>query len=291
MTSSDRRWLEIAARCTANEEIETLLAEALVSLGGRAVVEEDGWQVTHLEEPEDAEGAEAWACAEMEALTGRSDLEVRIRWQEHEDWAESWKRGLAPRRITDRLVVRPSWTDFEAKPTDLVIVLDPGMAFGTAEHGTTRGSLRLLDAVLSQGETILDIGSGSGILSVAAALLGAADVLAIEGDRLACEALAENVTSNRVSDRVRHSVEWADSEKLAKWGPVDGVIANIESGQLRPLLDGFHAALRPGGWLILSGILAEEWDGMRSQTEQRHFVFQAVDADGEWRSALFKRKA
>ena len=78
-------------------------------------------------------------------------------WQAHEDWAETWKRGLAPRRITDRLVVRPSWTDFEAGPEDLVIVLDPGMAFGTAEHGTTRGCLRLLDHAVTPGDRLLDV--------------------------------------------------------------------------------------------------------------------------------------
>jgi ribosomal protein L11 methyltransferase len=290
MNRESRRWLEIAAR-SPSVDADVVIADALVALGGRAVVEQDGWQVTHIAEPEETEGLAELVHHQLVSITGLSDVEARIGWQDHQDWAESWKRGLAPRRITKRLVVRPSWTEFEPNEGDLVIVLDPGMAFGTAEHGTTRGCLRLLDETVRSGETLLDVGAGSGILAVAAAMLGAAQVLAVEGDALACEALEENVGNNRVRDRVRWLVEWADGGKLAQWGPVDGVIANIEAGMLRPLLSGFRAAVVPGGWMILSGILEDEWDGMRAEIEAQGFVFQAVDADGDWRSGLFRLPA
>ena len=287
MTSDGRRWLEIAARCESVVGSDVVIADALLALGGRAVVQQHGWQVTHLAEPNATEGIEALLGHQLASMTGLSGLDVRIGWQPHEDWAESWKRGLAPRRITERLVVRPSWTEFEPEQGDLVIVLDPGMAFGTAEHGTTRGCLRLLDGVVSPGENLLDVGAGSGILAVAAAMLGASRVVAVEGDSLACEALEENVDNNGVRDRVSWLVEWADKKKLATWGPVDGLIANIESGMLRPLLSGFRTAVAPGGWLILSGILAEEWEAMRAETEAYGFRLQSLDIDGEWRSGLF----
>ena len=275
-------------RCPSVEESIPLLAEGLVDLGGRAAVEQDGWCVTHVSEPDDPEAFVRGVRNALVARTGFTDLEVRTRWQAHEDWAETWKRGLAPRRITDRLVVRPSWTDFEAGPEDLVIVLDPGMAFGTAEHGTTRGCLRLLDHAVTPGDRLLDVGAGSGILSVAAVLLGAAHVTAVESDELSAEALHENVQNNGVSDRVTPLVASADAEKLEAWGPVDGVVANLETGLLRLLTVGFRAAVRPGGWLLLSGVLDYECDGVREQTEQLGFTCREIDRDGEWRSLLFR---
>ena len=288
MSDVSRRWLELSVRCPSVEESIPLLAEGLVDLGGRAAVEQDGWCVTHVSEPDDPEAFVRGVRNALVARTGFTDLEVRTRWQAHEDWAETWKRGLAPRRITDRLVVRPSWTDFEAGPEDLVIVLDPGMAFGTAEHGTTRGCLRLLDHAVTPGDRLLDVGAGSGILSVAAVLLGAAHVTAVESDELSAEALHENVQNNGVSDRVTPLVASADAEKLEAWGPVDGVVANLETGLLRPLTAGFRAAVRPGGWLLLSGVLDYECDGVREQTEQLGFTCREIDRDGEWRSLLFR---
>lgn len=288
MSEGNRRWLELSVRCPSVEESIPLLAEGLVGLGGRAAVEEDGWCVTHFSEPEDFEAFVSHVQEALVVRTGLSDLELRTRWQAHEEWAETWKRGLAPRRITDRLVVRPSWTDFEAGEKDLVIVLDPGMAFGTAEHGTTRGCLRLLDRAVSAGDRLLDVGAGSGILSVAAALLGAAHVTAVEADELAAEALHENVQNNGVTDHVTVLIERADVEKLGAWGPVDGVVANLEAGLLRPLMGGFLAAVRSGGWLVLSGILDHECDEVRALTEQFEFTCRATDVDGEWRSLLFE---
>src|SRR5690606_9973591 len=160
--------------------------------------------------------------------------------------------------------VTPSWEEAalraRVEPDARVVVVDPGMAFGTAEHGTTRGALRLLDRALVPGTRVLDVGAGSAILAVAAALLGAREVVAVEGDPVAAEYALENLERNRVSDRVRWIGAWADPGLLRTLRPADGVLANIESGPLRRLLRGFRDALVPSGWLITSGLLAEEWD-------------------------------
>lgn len=289
MSDPERRWLEVRTRSRAGGDVGELLADGLVALGGRAVEVRGGWFVTHLAEPEDVDGFEAAAAERLRDATGLQDIEVEVSWQAHQDWAETWRRGLAPRRLTDRLVVRPSWTEVpDPREGDLVIVLDPGMAFGTAEHGTTRGCLRLLDRSVVPGARVLDIGAGSGILSIAAALLGASDVHAVESDPLATEAIEENVKRNGVADRVRWTERYADVPWLSAAGAVSGVVANIESGILEPLLPGFAAAVEKGGWLILSGILAHEWPAMRTATEVHGFHFVELDADGEWRSALFR---
>lgn len=290
MSTAGRRWVELKARSREGDEAAESLAEGLVALGGRAVEERDGWYITHLpDEPADEVGLEDALHAQLVVLTGLSDLDVEVSWRGHEDWAETWRRGLAPRRLTDRLVVRPSWMEVEdARAGDLVITLDPGMAFGTAEHGTTRGCLRLLDRAVSPGDRVLDVGAGSGILSIAAALLGADEVLAVESDPLSCEALAENVVRNGVEDQVRWEVRPADVDWLSAAGPVSGVVANIEWGVLTPLLPGFVGAVEPGGWLILSGILDTEWSQMREATEEHGFTFVELDEDGQWRSGLFR---
>ena len=143
------RWLVLLVSRPADEEECVLLAEALLEVGGRAVWDEGHRLVTHLL-PASVSGAEQ-VVERLRWLTGRPDLEVDTSWQEHEDWAESWKRGLAPRRVSPRLVVAPSWEVPSVPAGVALVVLDPGVAFGNAEHGTTRGCLRLLDGVLQGG--------------------------------------------------------------------------------------------------------------------------------------------
>jgi ribosomal protein L11 methyltransferase len=289
MSDTGRRWLELSVRCPPADDASSLIVEELLALGGRAAEERGRWIVTHVPEPVDLDAFLAVARGALQAATGVESIEVRTLWREHEEWSETWKRGLAPRRITDRILVHPSWLPARAEGVEATIVLDPGMAFGTAEHGTTRGSLRLLDRAVIRGDDVLDVGAGSGILAIAAVLLGASSCVAVEADALSFETLQENVERNGVADRVRCVEARLDEEGLARLGPVAGVVANIETGVLTPLLPGFARAVVPGGWLILSGILEGEWSSMRERAEAAGFHFVALDADGEWRSGLFTR--
>jgi len=285
-----RRWLVLAVRSPDDEQAEALVVEGLIDLGGRAVWEEAGRLVTHVAEPEDPSVFLAHAGRRLRELVG-ADLELESDWQAHEDWAEVWKRGLAPRRLTPRLVVTPSWETPELRPGDIVITLDPGMAFGNAEHGTTRGCLRLMDGTVSDGERVLDIGTGSGILAIAAVHLGAREVVGLDGDPLACEAARENLVRNDAMERVTLQESWATVASLEGLGVFDGVVANLESGILRPLLPGIRASVRPGGWVILSGILGEELDSVVQDAESQELDRASVDADGEWRSVLLRRRS
>jgi ribosomal protein L11 methyltransferase len=266
----------------------SILVDILVQMCGRGVLERDGWLYTYFEEPDELSGFIELLRSRISPAIGNEEIHLVTRWQANEDWSEKWKRGLGPKRITDTIVVCPSWVQFHPEPDDIVIVIDPGMAFGTAEHGTTRGSLRLLASALQVDDRILDVGSGSGILAIAAAALGASEAIAIEGDSASFEALQKNAERNAVSSRINCVEEWADTHSLQAMGPVDGIVANIETNVLRPFLPTFRNALIEGGWLVLSGILSMEWPRFLENTRAEGFRCVEVDRDGEWTSGLFR---
>ena len=268
-----------------------LLVEPLLDLGARAVQEVEGRLITYLPPPADPEAFVRRAQAALREATGLNQLALTWHWQDHREWSVLWRQGLGPRRITDRLVVTPSWCEAEAPEGAVVVTIDPGMAFGTAEHETTRGALRLMDRALSPGERLLDAGCGSAILAISAARLGAHHVLAVDNDPYACEAARENAAVNGVTDSVgivgaSVTPAWLDGR-----GPFDGILANIQAGVLLPLLESFAGALSPGGWLILSGITEEEWLGVFGSAARLGFRLEDVDAEGEWRTGWFKRRA
>jgi len=288
--SGGRRWLELSVRAGSDTEGSELLADALIERGTRGVVERSGWLVGYFEEPADPAAFVECVRDGLVERTGVSSLEVRFDWQDHEEWSETWKRGLGVRRVGSRIVVHPSWMPpGDVSPDDVVILLDPGMAFGTAEHGTTRGCLRLLEEQVRRGDRVIDIGAGSGILSIAAAELGATGVVAIEGDPLACEALRENLERNGVEDLVSVERSWTSSGDLSVRTAVDGVVANLETGLLIPLFPGLRSVVADDGWLIVSGILDHEWDRVACTVRAHGLRLVRVDEDGEWRSGLFRR--
>jgi len=282
------RWLEVGIRAPVTDNEASILVDTLVQMCGRGVLERDGWLYTYFEEPGDLSGFIELLRSRVSSAVGNEEIHLVTRWQANEDWSEKWKRGLGPKRITDTIVVRPSWVQFNPEPDDIVIVIDPGMAFGTAEHGTTRGSLRLLARALKVDDRILDVGSGSGILAIAATALGASEAIAIEGDSPSFEALQKNVEENAVSSRINCVEEWADTQSLQAMGPVDGIVANIETGVLCSFLPTFRNVLIEDGWLVLSGILSMEWPRFLENTKAEGFRCVEVDSDGEWTSGLFR---
>lgn len=283
------RWLVLSVRCPS-EELAVELAEGLVASGGAAVEEAHGRLRSFFLPPADADAFVAAVSARLEAVAPGTPLDVRWEWQADEDWAAAWKRGLRPRRIGRRLIVAPSWTRPEARPGDIVIVLDPEMAFGTGEHATTRAALRLLQEAIRGGERVLDVGAGSAILSIAAARLGADDVHAAEINADALGNAAENIVRNGVTDRVRLEHARVDATFLAADpSRYDLILANLLSGVLRPLLPAFFDALRPGGRLILAGILEEEAEDMIVSAEATGLVLDIEDLEDEWWSGLLQR--
>lgn len=292
MTHPERRWLEVEARAAVPPDVGALLADALVAEGARGVEERGNVFVAWFEEPSDPDAFLAELPAQLERTTGFAGLTISSRWQDQADWAELWKQGLGSRRVTDRIIVHPSWVEPEdVRPGDIVLTIDPGMAFGTAEHGTTRGCLRLLDGLVRPGDRLLDIGSGSGILAIAAIGLGAVHVTAIEADELAVEALVENVDEAGMRDQIRVIHARVSSADAATYTEMDGIVANLEAGLLRPLFPGLATALGGAGWLMVSGILETEWELVRNEVTALGFALRATDFEGEWCSATFEAQA
>jgi ribosomal protein L11 methyltransferase len=282
------RWLVLRILAPADPEVRSLMVECLLE-EARGVEEQDDALVIHLPPPE-GQSAEDFARALRHSLvehTGIDTLEIETGWQPHEAWEDCWRQHFRPRRITERIVVSPSWETPEVEPGQCLVTLDPGMAFGTSDHPTTRGCLRMLDRWVEPGIRMADIGSGSGILAITAALLGAGEVLAIELDPWACSAARENVVLNGVEDRVEVRAAPVTSDGLPGEAPFDGIVANIESGILLPLLPALHAALEPGGWLVLSGILRNEAEGVLAAATDAGLHFEEADEEGEWWTGAF----
>ncbi|GAB5547556.1 MAG: 50S ribosomal protein L11 methyltransferase [Sandaracinaceae bacterium] len=198
-----------------------------------------------------------------------------------DDWRERWKAFFHTTRVGERLVVRPSWETHDAQEGDLVIVLDPGQAFGTGTHETTRLVMRELEARVSGGEHVLDVGCGSGILGIAALKLGAARVVAVDVDPIAVRVTDENAEINGVA------IEASTTPVEDVPGRYPIVLANIRSPILIPMTESLVAHLTPGGVLVLSGLLAEEESEIRAVYDA-HLRFDGVRRDGDWIALAYR---
>lgn len=283
-------WLRVTAR-SPSEELNGLLAEGLLACGGNAVEERAGSLITYIALDGPAEDILQRIRGTLRAILGTDPEELAGEEVPEQDWLALWRSGLQPRRIGEHLVVSPTWSAVEAAPGEIVIRIDPQMAFGTGEHASTRGVLTLMQHVVRPGDRLLDVGSGSAILAIAAAHLGARQVLAAESDEDALSNAAENLERNGVTDRVALLHALVDDDFLAACGEgaFDGILANVLSGVLVPLLPAFHRALAAGGWAILSGILIEEASALRTAAGHTGFHVAAEHTEEQWWSVTLRR--
>lgn len=203
-----------------------------------------------------------------------------------EDWADNWKAYYEPTRITHDLTIVPSWTDYEASNGEKIIKLDPGMAFGTGTHPTTKMSLFALSQVLRGGEQVLDVGTGSGVLSIASSLLGAKTVYAYDLDDVAVRVAKENIALNSNMDNVH--VSTGDLLKGVAT-EADVIVANILADILVDLTEDAYRLVKDEGYLIMSGIISEKWDMVRQSAEVAGFFLETHMIQGEWNACVFKK--
>lgn len=203
-----------------------------------------------------------------------------------EDWADNWKKYFEPARITHDLTIVPSWTDYEVTTGEKIIKLDPGMAFGTGTHPTTKMSLFALEQVLRGGETVLDVGTGSGVLSIASSLLGAKEIFAYDLDDVAVRVAQENIALNAGTENIHVAagdlLKGIDIE-------ADVIVANILADILVNLTDDAYRLLKDEGYLIMSGIISEKWNLVRESAEAAGFFLETHMIQGEWDACVFKK--
>ena len=249
---------------------------ALFEAGSEGVHEAGEELVTHF--PGEADGERVRRAV----LAADPDAHVTLTIIPAVDWAQEWKKGVRAHEL-GRLSIVPPWLA-EGRDPATTIIIEPQMAFGTGEHETTRGVVRLLANVIRLGDRVADVGCGSAVLSIAAIKLGAAHVVGIEIDHDSIENAHENIERNGVADRVM-IFEGDANVFLPIVAPVRVVLANIISTVLLEMLPMIESSLTPDGEAILSGMLLDEREMMRGEFEDAGWDVIAEDVEGLWWSA------
>ena len=304
-------WQELTI--TVSREAEEVVSNILIDLGSQGVAIDDsadylgqvdqyGELFPEVEQSErvritgyypdsvDIEDIAAQANERLAELDGfgleTGDIELTRQELAEEDWADNWKKYFEPARITHDLTIVPSWTDYEVTTGEKIIKLDPGMAFGTGTHPTTKMSLFALEQVLRGGETVLDVGTGSGVLSIASSLLGAKDLYAYDLDDVAVRVAQENIALNAGTENIHVAagdlLKGVDIE-------ADVIVANILADILVNLTDDAYRLLKDEGYLIMSGIISEKWNLVRESAEAAGFFLETHMIQGEWNACVFKK--
>lgn len=272
-------WSRVAIQ-PSSVDLRYVVASAMFSAGAAGVHEDGQRLVTHLAEEFDTDGFVAQVRAADE------DLLADVSALDDTDWSERWRDRITAHELGG-LTVTPPWLA-EGRDPATTIIIEPAMAFGTGEHPTTRGVVRLMQGVIRPGDSVADLGAGSAVLAIAAAKLGAARCFAIELDHDAIENAEENVVRNDVADRVA-VLEGDAAAFLGLVAPVRVVLANIISSVLVELLPVIDMSLNEGGVAILSGILHEERPMMLEVLEGGGWRVDAEDHEDAWWSVRVSR--
>lgn len=308
------KWTEVCIKTT--EEASDAVSEMLTSIGAGGVLIEDPNEIRRqIESPNsldyadqefmDSLGTEVTIKAYFNQGSTPEELAVLIREKlkfvsqyleigrgyqgfsevDDEDWATAWKKYYKPFNISDSVVIKPSWEQYEKRSGEIVIEMDPGMAFGTGTHETTRLCSQLLEKYVKKGDTVIDVGCGTGILSIIAVKLGVAHAEAIDIDEVAARVTKENCAINGVSDHI--SVSKGVLADLKPQG-ADIVVANIIADvvvSLSPIMTGY---LKKGGILLTSGIIRERKDDVITAYTGLGFRFLEMLEMGEWVAIVFQ---
>ncbi|WP_419742635.1 50S ribosomal protein L11 methyltransferase [Paraclostridium dentum] len=210
---------------------------------------------------------------------------VELSQVDEEDWANEWKNYYKPAKIGEKIVVKPTWEDYEAKDTDLIIELDPGMAFGTGTHETTSMCIRELEKYVKPESKVFDIGCGSGILAIAAAKLGAKDVLAVDLDEVAVKVSKENIELNKVEGSV--NALHGNLMEVVK-DKADIVVANIIADIIKILAKDIKQFMKDDAVFISSGIIHAKVDEVKEALTQNGLEIVHVESLGEWNAIVSK---
>jgi ribosomal protein L11 methyltransferase len=291
------RWHELTIDCSIAAS-EAVLAALHEYTNGTVIEETPGGKHLRTYLPDDADLPRM--LEEIQARLGNLPVELledgapvlSHGWIEEEDWAHAWKAYFKPLRVGERLVIKPTWYPWPpedepeaARPDDVVVELDPGMAFGTGAHPTTRLCLKALEEHVRPGMRIIDLGCGSGLLTIAALKLGATEVLAIDNDPVAVESATQNCRRNGV-EGCQTTLQEGLAGVAGGW---DLIVANISAAIIKTETPLVAERLRPGGIFICSGFY-EGWDDEISELLAAHGLEQIVERTEEMWGCLHARR-
>ncbi len=218
---------------------------------------------------------------------------VKIEYSElyEDDWANNWKAYYKPFNITDNVIIKPTWEDYTINEDNIIIEMDPGMAFGTGTHETTRMCAQLLEKFIESGDNVIDVGSGSGILSIISAKLGARNIIALDIDEEAVSATKNNCRINGVCNKVKvleGTLNSSDSlEKHFDYQKADVVVANIIADVIINLCEAVRLYVKKKGLLIASGIIKDKKNTVISKYLDNGFQCKQIVEEGEWVAIVF----
>jgi len=280
------RWLELSVE--AAPDAEEAVADVLrrYVYGGVSIEGTEASVVVKGYLPADGDLARRRRALRRRLTALALPATVRSRWLSEEDWAHAWKEFFPVLRVSARLVICPTWRSYRPREGEAVIRLDPGMAFGTGQHPTTLMCLRALEELLRPGMDVLDLGTGSGILALAAAKLGAASVLALDIDPQAAAVARENVRLNGLEVAVQ--VEEGGLDEALRTA-FDLAMANISAPVILGMAPALAEVLRPGGVLIVAGFSAESAERVSSALARTGLMVERALADGDWRGLIARR--
>lgn len=196
-----------------------------------------------------------------------------------EDWENEWKKYFKPFRLGKNMVVKPTWESFEVKEDDVVIEIDPGNAFGSGTHETTSLCIELLEKYIEKGQSVIDVGCGSGILGIAAGLLGAGSVFGVDIDHVAVKTARANVEQNHLSEIT--TIEQGNLIEVIK-SPADIVVANIIAEIIVMLCEDVHRVMKPEGVFIASGIITTKLDWVKENLLNAGYTIVETVTKGDW---------
>ena len=224
-----------------------------------------------------------------EKFADRDDIIYTVDFYEYdeEDYQNSWKKYLFPEKVSEKFVVKPTWREHTPEAEELIIELDPGRAFGTGSHPTTSLCLKLMEENISEGDSVIDVGTGSGILMIAADRLGASEIYGTDIDELAVESAKENLELNKISEE-KAKVYKGDLISVVENKKFDVVVANILADVLLILLHDISKVVKPNGKIIFSGIIEDKCELLKREVESLGFTVEEIKADKEWRAMLIK---
>ena len=300
-------WIEVNVAVT-HEAVEAV-SDVLISAGTKGVAIEDPqlindlrnsgtWELTDIPEqmntevvtvsayyPDDEElnGRLAFIDAGLTAIEERIGNyrfgNTRFRKLAEKDWANEWKQYFHTTHVGKHLVIKPSWEEYEAQPDEKIIKIDPGMAFGTGTHHTTNMCMENIERVLKPGMTVYDVGTGSGILAIAAALLGAKEIVAVDIDAVAVRVAQENIKDNGLS----HVIDVRQGDLLAGTsGQADLILANIIADIILLFLQDVPKRLKDDGIFLASGIIEERVVDIEAKAKEVGLKVDNIDHRGGW---------